>query len=206
MQTCYNLCWSSRGQRGQGGWWHGAASQRLAEGCQGERGGVGPGAAVQVHMHVDDGRTAGPGSSLACCVWAHPLQRASGVCVWGCIDESVPVCLCIYEPRGGGAEAGSHGPRLGMWNRGVGAVSTPSLLLASQNLHSSFIHRLLPSSPPPVSWGLSPPVPVSPACPRSGGGRLLPIPLAPGPLPRALLALRTLGRVGVVVGGGFESR
>lgn len=170
--------------------------QRLAEGCQGERGGVGPGAAVQVHMHGDGGRTAGPGSGLACCVWAHPLQRACGVCVWGCIDECVPVCLCIYEPWGGGAEAGSHGPKLGMWNRGVGAVSTPSPLLASQNLHSSSIHRLHPSSPPPVSWGLSPPVPISPACPWRGG-RLLPIPPGPGPTPP-----RSLGPPDTGAGGG----
>lgn len=111
--------------------------QRLAEGCKGDEGW---GAAVQVHTHVGGERTE---------VWAHPLQGACGIRVWGCIDERVPVCLCIYEPSGGGAEAGSRGPGPGMWNGGVGAGDTPSPSLASQSLHPSSIHRLHPPPPTP---------------------------------------------------------
>lgn len=125
---------------------------------------------MQVHTPEDGGRTAGAGPA-----------RARGVRVWGCRDDCVPVCLRIYEPRGGGAQAGSRRPRLGMWNGGVGAVSTPSSLLTSRNLHST------PSAdrtPIPTPWelGLSPPVPISLACSRGVWGGSPP---AHPPWPRA---------------------
>lgn len=61
--------------------------------------------------------------------------------VWGRIDECMPVCLCIYEPRGvlwweeerwqPQAQAGHMEPRSGQ------ALSAPSPSQASQNLHSN---------------------------------------------------------------------
>lgn len=51
---------------------------------------------VQVHMLMKSGVDLWPGSARST---GHICLAVGLEQVWGCIDECVPVCLCIYEPR-----------------------------------------------------------------------------------------------------------
>lgn len=170
---------------------------RLVKGVQGERRGGWGCAGASASGWWRACRSVGLGQLL--CLGTSPPPAPPAPChVWGCIDECVPVCLCIYESCGGWRGRGTARPSWarGTEERGAGRLrpfSSPPL--AAQNLRASSIHKL----PLPCQLGLSPPSAHFPSL-GVGVGTSYPSPHpALGPLPQALWALRTLGRVG---GGG----
>lgn len=187
VRTCYNLCRSSRGQRGHGGGVGAEAPRADGGGAEGQ--GVG-GSRVRA-----EARASGWWLDVQLCVCPRLRGRRSpaGACggsrVWGRIDEWVPVCLCIYEPRGAGrGPAAAVGPGWACgtedWE-GWEGWECPFPTAAFQHLHSSSIHRqptreLGRSPPAPSSWQAQavgspwpwapPPCSLSPPDTGAGGG------------------------------------
>lgn len=54
---------------------------------------------MQVHMLTEGGIDAWSLSPSLHVILRHICLAVCLEPVWGCIDECVPVCLCIYEPR-----------------------------------------------------------------------------------------------------------
>lgn len=141
---------------------------------------------------------------LACWVWAHPLRRASGSRVWGRMHERVPVCLCIYEPRGGRRRRGgkARAAAAGHVEPRSGQAECP-FPLAGLTEPAFQVHPQTAPPPPPVSRGLSRPWAHLPSLPgeEGGRGRLLPIPPGSGPTPPSSLGPPDTGAGGGGSGG-----
>lgn len=117
--------------------------------------------------------------------------------VWGCIDECVPVCLCIYESYSCWGRRGGSQVQLGKLSRGGGRLcpfSSPT----------SFT-----SCPCPASWGLSPPCAHFPSLPKRREGASCPPPSPPQFWAHSPMLSEPSGHWGVwglVVGAVSESR